>query len=53
MVELVVGERGELRERAIGRGFPGARVQWSRLRTNVDIGHKGVEGAKGFAFVAS
>lgn len=52
MVELV-GERGELRERAIGRGFPGARVQWSRLRGNVDVGHKGVEGVKRFAFVAS
>jgi hypothetical protein len=27
MVELGVDERGELRERAIGREFPGARVQ--------------------------
>lgn len=49
----MVGERGKLRERAIGRGFPGARVQWSQLRANVNAGHKGVEGAKRFAFVAS
>jgi hypothetical protein len=48
-VKIVVGERGELREReGIAR-----RVQWSRLRANVDVGHKGVEGTKRFAFVAS